>query len=343
MSQQPAGESGQAAGLRIVARLHAAPPRHNAGAEWMVWSMFRALVERGHDVSVWLSRYSGDREPYELHGVRVIPLAARLDFASKIKTADVLVSHLENVPSVASLARGYGKPFVAVCHNTYTPTFRNIASGGCTLAVYNSHWMAREAELYFAEYPKSVRPASSMIVQPPVFAREYATKRRGSHITLINCNPAKGGELFRDLAKRMTDAKFLAVKGSYGEQVDYTGLDNVEVVEHVPGDQMRERVYARTRVLLMPSSYESWGRAGVEAMASGIPVIAHPTPGLCESLGEAGIFLDRCDPQAWVAVLSRLADAGEYRLASKRARARSAELDPAADLAAWCDAIEALA
>jgi glycosyltransferase involved in cell wall biosynthesis len=334
---------GGRAGLRVVARLHAAPPRHNAGAEWMVWSMFRALVERGHDVTVWLSRYSGDREPYELHGVRVVPLAARLDFASQIKSADVLLSHLENVPSVASLARGYSKPFVAVCHNTFTPTFRNIAAGGCTLAVYNSEWMAREAELYFAEYPKSVRPAGCLIVRPPVFAGDYVTKRRGSHVTLINCNEAKGGELFRQLAKRMPDTKFLAVKGSYGEQVDYTGLDNVEVVEHVPGDQMRDRVYARTRVLLMPSSYESWGRAGVEAMASGVPVVAHPTPGLCESLGEAGIFLDRNDPEAWVAVLGKLGETAEYRLASKRAKARSAELDPTAELAAWCDAVEALA
>jgi glycosyltransferase involved in cell wall biosynthesis len=342
VSKPPAGGGGRAA-LRVVARLHAAPPRHNAGAEWMVWSMFRALVERGHDVSVWLSRYSGDREPYELHGVRVLPLAARLDFASQIKSADVLVSHLENVPSVASLARGYGKPFVAVCHNTYTPTFRNIASGGCALAVYNSQWMAREAELYYAEYPRGVRPGGSLIVRPPVFAEDYVTSRRGSHITLVNCNEAKGGELFRELAKRMPEQKFLAVKGSYGEQVDYTGLGNVEVVEHVSGDRMRERVYARTRVLLMPSSYESWGRAGVEAMASGIPVVAHPTPGLCESLSEAGIFLDRNDPQAWVAVLGKLAEAGEYRLASKRAKARSAELDPTAELAAWCDAVEALA
>lgn len=65
------GKSGRA--MQVVARLHAAPPRHNAGAEWMAWSMFRALVERGHDVTVWLSRYGEDHEPYELDGVKVIP------------------------------------------------------------------------------------------------------------------------------------------------------------------------------------------------------------------------------------------------------------------------------
>jgi len=341
VTKTPTGGSGRAA-LRVVARLHAAPPRHNAGAEWMVWSMFRALVERGHDVSVWLSRYSGDREPYELDGVRVVPLAARLDFASQVKSADVLVSHLENVPSVGALARGYGKPFVAVCHNTFTKTFRDMASGSTALAVYNSLWMQREAELYFQDYPKMVRPAETMMVRPPVFAEDYKARRPGDHITLINCNPDKGGEVLRDLAKRMPDTRFLAVRGSYGEQVDYSGLSNVEVLDHVSGHDMRERVYARTKVLLMPSSYESWGRVGVEAMASGIPVVAHPTPGLCESLGEAGIFVDRNDLDGYEATLRKLLTRTEYGLASKRAKTRSAELNPSAELAAWCDAVEAL-
>lgn len=327
--------------LKVVARFHAMPPEHNAGAEHMLVSMLRPLVERGHDVSVWLSRYGKAVEAYEYRGIQVVPLQARLDFPSAVRRADVLLSHLECVPSTSSLARGYGKPMVVVCHNTHRPSFRDMAAGGTALAVYNSLWMQAEAELFFAEYPKSVRPASALVVRPPVFADEYATKP-GKAITLVNCNPEKGGKVLEALARRMPDQKFLAVTGAYGQQI-LPDLPNVEVLEHVPGDQMRDRVYARTRVLLMPSSYESWGRAGCEALASGIPVVAHPTPGLCESLGEAGIFVDRNDVAGYEAVLRKLATAAEYRLASKRAKARSAELDPTADLSAWCDAVEALA
>jgi glycosyltransferase involved in cell wall biosynthesis len=332
---------GTAKPLRIVARVHAMPPEHNAGAEHMLVSMLRPLVERGHDVQVWLSRYGRAHKEYEYRGIRVVPLESRLDFPMAVKRAHILLAHLETVPSTASLARGYGKPLVVVCHNTHRATFRDAAAGGTALAVYNSLWMQREAELFFAEYPKGVRPASELIVRPPVFAEDYATKP-GQAITLVNCNPEKGGKVLAALARRMPDQQFLAVKGAYGEQI-LPDLPNVEVVEHVRGEDMREKVYSRTKVLLMPSSYESWGRAGVEALASGIPVVAHPTPGLTESLGEAGVFVDREDIDGYEAVLRKLLTAPEYRLASKRAKARSAELDPAAELADWCTAIEGLA
>lgn len=327
--------------LKVVARVHAMPPEHNAGAEHMLVSMLRPLVERGHDVQVWLSRYGKAAEAYTYRGIQVVPLQARLDFPSAVRRADVLLSHLECVPSTASLARGYGKPMVVVCHNTFRPTFRDAAAGGTALAVYNSQWMQAEAALFFAEYPKSVRPAAELIVRPPVFAEDYGTNP-GKAVTLVNCNAEKGGGVLEALAKRMPDTQFMAVRGAYGVQI-LPDLPNVEIVEHVSGEDMRERVYARTRVLLMPSSYESWGRAGVEALASGIPVVAHPTPGLCESLGEAGVFVDREDIAGYEAVLRKLMAPAEYKLASKRAKVRSAELDPAVDLAAWCDAVEALA
>lgn len=340
MGAVPASAPGGTA-LSIVARVHAMPPEHNAGAEHMLVSMLRPLVERGHDVSVWLSRYGKASKVYEYRGIRVVPLEARLDFPTVVRKAHVLISHLECVPHTTALARGYNKPVVVVCHNTHRPTFRDIAAGGTALAVYNSQWMRLEAELFFAEYPKAVRPGAELIVRPPVFADEYAT-RPGEAITLVNCNPEKGGKLLKALAERMPDQQFLAVKGAYGEQI-LPDLPNVEVVDHVRGEDMRDKVYGRTKVLLMPSSYESWGRAGVEALASGIPVVAHPTPGLCESLGEAGVFVDRNDVAGYEAVLRKLLAPAEYRLASKRAKARSAELDPTAELAAWCDAVEALA
>jgi hypothetical protein len=328
--------------LRIVARFGLYPPRHNAGSEWMSHSCLRALVARGHEVTVWLSRYSADREPYDIDGVRVIPYAARLDFAAAAKQAEVIVSHHENVPPAGALARGMGRPFVAICHNTAPVIFRNVGRGSTALAVYNSLHMQADAEAFFCEYTTSLRPAASIVVRPPVFSSDYATTP-GDRVTLVNLNEAKGGEVFWQLAERMPRVQFLGVQGAYGQQIERAGgLPNVEIVDHLPGDRMRDEVYARTRVLLVPSATESWGRVAAEAMASGIPVVAAPTPGLSECLAEAGIFAERTDVDAWQSAVERLLEPAAWADASERALARSKALDPAADLAAWCEAVEAL-
>jgi len=196
------------------------------------------------------------------------------------------------------------------------------------------------------------------VCRPPVFAADYATTP-GDCITLINLRPdettrdgvtlGKGAELFWELAKLLPDQKFLGVKGAYGEQLVYD-LPNVQVLDHVPHDQMREKVYARTRVLLMPSSYESWGRTAVEAMASGIPTVHHPTSGLLEAVGDAdigrnraGIGIDRNQAGLWSEALRLLANERIYNGFRKAALRRSAELDPTEDLNNWCDAVESLA
>lgn len=337
------GRLGQAhSPLKVMARVHAYPPRHNAGAEWMTHSLLRALVARGHDVDVWLSRYSPDREPYDLDGVRVVPFAAGLDFGAAAGAADVMVSYLENVPAAGALARQTGTPLVVICHNTQPVTFRNVGRASAALAVYNSLHMRADAEAYFCEYTAALRPARTLVVRPPVLPEDYAT-RPGDCVTLINLNRDKGGDLFWRLAERFPRTPFLGVKGSYGHQIDRPGgLPNVEILEHVPGDRMRDDVYARTRVLLVPSATESWGRVAVEAMASGIPVIASPAVGLVECLAGAGVFAEHTDTEAWASALDQLTDPACWAKASERAQARSKELDPAAELAAWCDAIETL-
>jgi len=323
--------------LNIVARVHAYPNDHNAGAEWALHEMLRALVQRGHRATVWLNQWAETRKPYEVDGVQVMPHEpSSRAFQSAVPRASAVVSHLESVPGAACLARGHGVPLIVVCHNTFDLTWQPMQTGSSALAVVNSQWMLAEAEAALTDAP--CRPGQVLVVRPPVWPEEYRTTR-GECLTLVNCTMSKGAGVLAELAERMPDRKFLAVRGGYGEQQP-PDLDNVIVLDHMPGRQMRDAVYARTRLLLMPSDYESWGRVGVEAMASGIPVLAHPTEGLTESLGNAGVFCDREDVDAWQAAIENLDNQTAYRAASRRAAARSRALDPGADLAAWCDAVE---
>jgi glycosyltransferase involved in cell wall biosynthesis len=226
-------------------------------------------------------------------------------------------------------------PVVQVAHNTQGRALAAAHRGGAALLVVNSEQMAAQ----FADYSGRL-----LVVRPPVHATDYAATPAGSGgaITLINLSADKGAETFYALADRFPDRRFLGVKGGYGEQM-VRDAPNVEILAHVPARQMPDRVYGQTRILLMPSRHESWGRTAVEAMCSGIPVVAHPTDGLRESLGGAGIFADRADIDAWAAHVTRLSDGRAWRAASRKASKRAAELDPADDLVAWREAVEEVA
>ncbi|WP_275462066.1 glycosyltransferase family 4 protein [Streptomyces noursei] len=306
----------------------------------MTHSMLRALAERCHDVRVQVFRRSTLPGQYQLQGVQVWPaqLSARTPSALAAD-ADVVVSHLEGVPYVKQAAAIGGVPVVAICHNTHAATFEDAS--GVDLAIYNSRWMRAAAKDFYGAGSLSP-PRRTLVVRPPVVAEDYATPP-GDRVTLVNLNENKGAELFWALAERMPDVQFLGVRGSYGDQI-VRDLPNVQVLDPVPGTAMRDQVYARTRVLLAPSAYESWGRVAAEAAASGIPTIAHPTPGLSECLGRAGRFVDRADVDSWEKALRQLvAEPSAWAKASAAARARSAALDPAAELARWCRAVEEVA
>lgn len=330
-TQVPAVRAGGRRRLWVLAVVHAYPPHHNAGAEWMLHTLLRSLAGRGHDCHVRLSRPSPGRTAYRLDGITVHPRGA---LGPAPHDVDLVLTHLENTSRTVRAARAAAVPVVHLVHNTHPQTRAWLTSHPADLTVFNSTWMAAEL----------ARPgAAHLVVRPPVLPADYATTP-GESATLVNLNADKGALTFWALARRLPDLPFVGVVGAYGRQIRRDPVTgdvprNVVVLDH--GTPMRQ-VYSRTRVLLVPSVYESWGRVAAEAMCSGIPVIAHPTPGLRECLAEAGTFAHRDDVDAWAGHLRRLAQPRQWRAASRAALARSAQLDPAEDLRRWCDAVERL-
>ncbi len=319
--------------MKILARVHLYPPDHCAGAERMLHEMLKALANRGHNVEVHLSRFSATSQPYELDGVQIWPRDT-LSWTERARDADVLITHLDNTSTVIRVALALRKPLIQVLHNTH-PATRMWASCYNSMLVYNSEWMRD----ILGNDP------SGMVVHPPVFVEDYAVERPldGHSITLVNLNQAKGGVIFSQLAAMLPAVNFLGVKGAYGEQLD-PRLPNVKILEH--GADMRE-VYAATRVLLMPSSYESWGRVGVEAMCSGIPVIATDTPGLREALEpDRAILVDPdADAREWKRILTALLnDPYVYWAMSDTGKVRARQLEEISreQLAKFCEAVEGL-
>jgi glycosyltransferase involved in cell wall biosynthesis len=81
---------------------------------------------------------------------------------------------------------------------------------------------------------------------------------------------------------------------------------------------------------------------GPEAMCSGIPVVASPTPGLRESLGDAGIFVDTSNLNAWFEAVRALQDPSAWQEASLKALSRAEQLAAQDDTVEFVRALEGL-
>lgn len=96
----------------------------------------------------------------------------------------------------------------------------------------------------------------------------------------------------------------------------------------IPHDQL-PGVYGRFDLVAVPSvdrrgSVEQFGRAAVEAMASGLPVVASDSGSLAEVVGDAGVLVAPGDAAALGEALQRLADdPGELQRLGSLARARA--------------------
>ncbi len=308
---------GQCVVLAIVDRF---PPKVNAGAEWMLLAMLRDSVRRGHRAIVATGCTD---EAYVIDGVEVFPVEHGI---SEGRDAEVVVSHLAWTHEAHAHAVERSLPVLYVVHNEAQVKFWRLDRDKVSALVWNSEWLAADGR-----GAPDVAGIPSTVVRPPLVVGDYAVDSSREFVTLINPIAAKGAGIFYDLARAERQRRFLAVEGAYGSQVR-PGAQESNVTWQRQTGNIAADVYARTRVLLMPSTAESWGRAAVEALCSGIPVIASPTPGLLEALGDAGMFVRSRDPRAWLKALRLLDDPDVYDAWSSAGRERAAELEALADL-----------
>lgn len=129
-------------------------------------------------------------------------------------------------------------------------------------------------------------------------------KSRREYITLINPSKNKGADLVLEIAKNNPDRKFLIVEGGYysHEQLPYITefrkLSNCHIAPNTRN--ICEDVYLKSKIVMMPSKYESWGMVASEAASMGIPVIfgigeenEKIAEGLIENIGKLSLNCPR--------------------------------------------------
>lgn len=322
--------------IRVVAIVDRYPPLQNAGAEWMLHHLLRDTRRRGHEAIVC----TATPQPYRLEGVQVVPHRQAAEYAA---TADVLIGHLMWTREVVEAAAKYQRPLLYLVHNDAQLHHWKLTTDNITLCVWNSRWISGASGARWTHGGTG----QGVLVRPPVLIDDYAMVRdpwTAPYVTLVNPNIEKGSSVFYELARRPPGRRYLAVEGAYGNQV-LPGRDTPNVDwQPQTGDMVRD-VYARTRVLVVPSKFESWGRVAVEAMSSGIPVVAAPTEGLLESCGHAAIYVDWLDIDGWQDALDSLDDPDIYAERSMASYQRASELTVQSfgDIDIWDHALRACA
>lgn len=147
-------------------------------------------------------------------------------------------------------------------------------------------------------------------------------------VTLVNPCAVKGISIFLELARSLPDVRFAAVPTWGTTPADREALAALSNVTLLPPADDVDRIYERTRILLMPSLWEeAFGVTAVEAMLRGIPVLASAVGGLPEAkLGTDFVlpvrpierFTDRQDANAVTEPVVPDQDVGPWREALVR-------------------------
>lgn len=326
--------------VKVVAWVHYGVPYRRAGSETMLHTMMRALKDAGVGVLVIVSSVPEAPPSWEVDGVPYVhagPYAAEM-LLTRMRP-HVIVTHHHYATRAIGYARKIGARSALLIHSDHDLSARALR-GRPDLCVFNTEWVRASVAARYEE----VDETPSLIVHPPVVPGEHRAPVGGDAVTLVNLSVDKGVETWRSVAAALPHLPFLGVTGAHGVQVRDRMTPNVRVIGQT--SDMRGDVWARTRLLLAPSVYESYGMVAVEACASGIPVIAHPTPGLREALGDAATFVDRADARGWAEAVQRLyGDGPDRRAAGAAALQRSAYLAQRTDqeLTVWADAVRELA
>jgi glycosyltransferase involved in cell wall biosynthesis len=148
---------------------------------------------------------------------------------------------------------------------------------------------------FMASRIKALWSMACDVVYPVPDGRPFsADNRSGPFITFFNPLPHKGLGIAHTLVtKRFPGRPFLFVEGFIDPEQHAIFLARSGNLVHARRSPDVATIYSMSHLVIIPSQWEEpFGRIALEAMLSGVPVIASRTGGLPESVGEGGILID---------------------------------------------------
>lgn len=183
-----------------------------------------------------------------------------------------------------------------------------------------SQYLARQAETHYGLTPGSIQVIPLPIGDTPKLERDAETWRNGAICYVGRLERRKGILEWIDAAVKVAE-KYPAAQFEFiGENCLGTHrISGSDIIErripeslkgqfHFRGKQNRAdlpQFLQRCRIAVVPSRWENFPNTCVEAMCSGLPVIASPEGGMVEMLrhGETGWIADTTSPESLATAL----------------------------------------
>lgn len=300
------------------------------GAEIYAQRLLDFWCDEGHTATVISDRnHFPECKPDWLGKIQVLPNQGRNP--DEYRRADVIMHHHADPIGAIVRAELLKKPMVAVVHNEWAIRKHN-SDAWCDLFIFAANHLAARAQRDH-RIPWTV-------CHPPVWPHHWESTvdlAERKFVTMVNLNQNKGGDLFIALAKALPEYEFLGVSGGYDPQFDQLAAlqcPNVRLMDTTP--RLKDDVFAQTRVLIAPTTYESFGMVNLEAACAGIPVVVTRTPGTQEAMRDAAWFIPAEKRELldyWIAAIKLLMeDDDQWEHWSHRARVRALQVDPAPEL-----------
>jgi glycosyltransferase involved in cell wall biosynthesis len=277
--------------MTVVGVSHGYPPLWNMGGEV---SLHRTLTSIKEEVVVLTST----QKDYSFEGIKV----------KQVNTPNVLNFNANPQPIAEQIQKLGGRVVIGQSELSLPAVLAAQAVGA--ISIVNVHAPPkygreiREAVVRadYAIYNTEVSARqwgepNAIVLHPPITALPKNVNNNGDAYTVLSSLLNKGVEVVLALAKMYPDKRFIIVRspaepthGLKDLEERAALLPNVELHPRVPPEEVY-KYFEQTRILLVPSRYETYGMSAIEAAGYGIPSIHVDTPHVREGIGDAAILI----------------------------------------------------
>lgn len=286
------------------------------------------LVDEAYDIPIYRTGYYnlGFRESKITHYMTATKKCKEL---MKEKKYDLIHTH-NPVAGLTGNKVARGMPHIMTMHGSwagvrqkfYTRKLATMierkAINGCDVLTCDSHALLSEM---LSKYKPNAAVAIPNAIDvskfsqfPQEFARQEMNLDPDTPIVLYTGRfvAEKGLPYLLEAFKDVQGARLLMVGGGFDEHLVKKWIvanpeqaSRMNVFPYMPYEKM-PLVYATSDIFVLPSLSEGLSRSVMEAMASGIPVIATDVGGNPELIEDCGILVPPKDPQALSEAINRL-------------------------------------